>query len=108
MDNTDSDKLAEEVMDAYAEFNMHLHDKGRFPNNHFKTFFHAVVSYSDATKNAKMIHRNVASAVNGFREMLQLKSSRAPGKVIADADRLECILFGGNDPYFEGDEPPGL
>lgn len=108
MDNADSDKLAEEVMDAYAEFNMHLHDKGRFPINHFKTFFHAVVRYSDATKKEKMIHRNVASAINGFREMLELKSSRAPGKAIADADRLECILFGGYDPYFEGDEPPGL
>jgi hypothetical protein len=22
--------------------------------------------------------------------------------------RLECLLFSGYDPYFEGDEPPGL
>src|ERR1039458_9740532 len=25
-----------------------------------------------------------------------------------DAQRLECLLFSGYDPYFEGDEPPGL
>jgi hypothetical protein len=55
-----------------------------------------------------MIHRSVASAVNGLRDILQLKSFRAPGEAIADADRMECMLFLGYDPYFEGDEPPGL
>ena len=108
MSNSDSDKLAEEVVQAYAEFNMHLHQKGQFPINHFDTFFQAVVSYSDATKNEKMIHRKVARAVYGFREMLEMKSFCAPEKAIDDADRLESILFGGYDTYFEGDEPPGL
>src|ERR1039457_712308 len=108
MSNADSDILAEEVKQAYVEFNMHLQEKGRFPINYFKTFFHAVVRYSDATKNEKMIHRSVASMVNGFREMLELISSRVPDKAIADADRLECIVFGGYDPHFSGDEPSGL
>jgi len=55
-----------------------------------------------------MIHREVVGAVKGLREILDLRSSRAPGRTIADADRLECMLFGGYDPHFEGDEPPGL
>jgi hypothetical protein len=34
--------------------------------------------------------------------------SSGPGTIIADADRLESLLFSGYDPYFEGDEPPVL
>jgi len=55
-----------------------------------------------------MIHRNVASSINGLRDILELKTSRAPGQAISNADRLGCMLFGEYDPYFEGDEPPGL
>jgi hypothetical protein len=33
---------------------------------------------------------------------------RVPCDVLRDAERLECLLFGGYDPYFVGDEPPGL
>jgi integrase/recombinase XerD len=35
-------------------------------------------------------------------------TTRAPGQAISDADRLECMLFSEYDPYFEGDDPPGL
>jgi hypothetical protein len=31
-----------------------------------------------------------------------------PGRILSEADRLECLLFGGFDPHFEGNEPPGL
>lgn len=55
-----------------------------------------------------MVHRKVASAVNGLREMLELKAAHATGQAIIDADRLECMLFSEYDPFFEGDEPPGL
>jgi len=55
-----------------------------------------------------MIHRNVAAAVNGLRSIIELESFHAPGEAIYDADRLECMLFREYDPYFEGDEPPGL
>jgi hypothetical protein len=108
MCNADRDKLAEEVMEAYGELNIRRFAKGRFPMSHFNTFSNAVVRYADASKNEKMIHKNVAGAVNGFREILELESSRAPGKAIAGADRLECILFSEYDPHFEGDEPPGF
>jgi hypothetical protein len=29
-----------------------------------------------------------------------------PGEVLAEAERLECLLFAGYDPHFEGDETP--
>ncbi len=41
-------------------------------------------------------------------DLLELKSSRAPGEAIIDADRLECMLFSEHDPYFDGHEPPRL
>jgi hypothetical protein len=108
MAGTDVDRLAEDVMDAYAKFGMGFHGKGRFPDSQFEAFFDAVVRYVEATKDAKMIHRNIASVVSGLTEILSSQSSRAPDEAIADADRPECMLFSGYDPHFEGDEPPGL
>lgn len=108
MHNTDSNKLAEDVVDAYAEFESHLYEKGPFPMFYFTAFFEAAVHYTESMKNSPMIHRNVASSINGLRDILELKSSRAPGQAISNADRLECMLFSEYDPYFEGHEPPGL
>jgi len=45
---------------------------------------------------------------NGLREYLAVERKRVPGDVLFEADRLECQLFAGYDPSFEGDEPPGL
>ncbi len=108
MATTKIDRLAEDVMNAYGMFQCHSHGKGRFPGSHFRVFFDAGVRYIEATKDAKMIHRNVASIVSGLTEILSLHFSRVPGWAIADADRLECMLFSEYDPHFEGDEPPGL
>jgi hypothetical protein len=108
MHNANSDKLAEDVMNAHAEFEMHLHEKGPFPMIYFRAFLEVAVRYIESMKKSPMIHRNVASAINGLREILELKSSRALVQAISDADRLECMLFSEYDPYFEGDEPPGL
>lgn len=55
MHNTDSDKLAEEVMNAYTEFEMHFHGKGTFPMLYFKAFFEAVVRYTESIKNSPMV-----------------------------------------------------
>jgi hypothetical protein len=41
-------------------------------------------------------------------EFLRLERKRVPGRIFSEADRLECLFFGGFDPHFEGDEPPGL
>jgi hypothetical protein len=101
-------KLAEGVLKAYEQFENGLYGKGRFPISDFRSFFKASVRYIEATKDAAMIHRSIASIVSGLRDKLTLQAVHAPGEAISDADRLECMLFSGYDPYFDGDEPPGL
>ena len=107
MNNTDSDKLAEEALNAYVEFETHLYEKCPFPLIYFRSFFEAAVRYIESIKNCPMIHRSVASSINGLRDVLELKSSHAPGQAISDADSLEYMLFNKYDPYFEGHEQPG-
>jgi hypothetical protein len=55
-----------------------------------------------------LIHRDVASAVNGLVDLLKGERRSVPDAVIYEASRLESLLFSGYDPHFEGDEPPGL
>jgi hypothetical protein len=40
-------------------------------------------------------------------EELEAQRKRIPGKILYDANRLECLFFCGYEPHFEGDEPPG-
>lgn len=109
MCNSDSGKLAEDVMNAYVDFEIHFNDKRKeFPAEDFKAFFEAVVRYVESVRRNQIIHRNVAATVNGLRNMLELKFSHVPDEAIYDTDRLECMLFSDYDPYFEGGEPPGL
>lgn len=55
-----------------------------------------------------MIHREVARTVHGLVDYLRVERKRVPGEVLFEADSLECLLFSGYDPHFEGDEPPGF
>ena len=64
--------------------------------------------YIDATGKDAMLHRAVVCAVNGLVEYLQSERKRVPNGVLLEAERLECLLFQGYDPHFDGDEPPGL
>jgi hypothetical protein len=66
------------------------------------------VGYIEITRDQPLIHRSVVNAVNGLRKYLAIERKRVPGGVLFEADRLECQLLAGYDPYFEGDEPPGL
>jgi hypothetical protein len=55
-----------------------------------------------------MLHRSVVCPVNGLVEYLQSERKRVPIEVLLEAERLECLLFLGYDPHFDGGEPPGL
>jgi hypothetical protein len=55
-----------------------------------------------------MLHRSVVQAVNGLVEYLRSERKRVPEEVLLEAERMECLLFLGYDPHFDGDEPPGL
>jgi hypothetical protein len=41
-------------------------------------------------------------------KFLRLDRKRAPGRILSEADRLECLFFAGFYRHFERDEPPGL
>ena len=47
----------------------------------------------------------MAEAVNGLTDFLEVERKRLPDHVLRDAERLECLLFSGYDPYFEGMNP---
>ena len=105
---SERERLAAEVQRRWIAFQDGLSDKRRYPLPQFKAFWEVVKDYAVLTKRDALIHRSVVGAVNGLREFLEVERKKVPGSVIADADRLECLLFSGYDPYFEGDEPPGL
>ena len=73
----------------------------------FRSFAAVMRRYVDATRRDE-IHRGVVQAVNGLVEYLQSERKRVPDEVLLEAERLECLLFLGYDPHFEGDESRGL
>ncbi len=105
---SDKERLAAEVERRWLAFDSGLSDKRKYPLAQFQAFWMAVKEYAELTKRDELLHRKVVRAVNGLRESLELERKRVPGQVLADADRLECMLFSGYDPHFEGYEPPGL
>ncbi len=60
------------------------------------------------TRRDQLVRRDVAVALRGLAESLEARRKRVPDGVLLEAHRLESLFFDGYDPYFEGDEPPGL
>jgi hypothetical protein len=108
MPDSEKDRAADEVAERRATFDLALSNKRKYPVQEFRAFVQSARRYIAMTKNDPMIHKSVARAVNGLREYLAVERKRIPGDVLFEADRLECLLFAGYDPSFEGDEPPGL
>lgn len=106
--DSEKDRLAEQVVDLRARFDQALSDKPKYPIQEFKSFAQAVRRYLEVSADDPMIHKSVVAAVNGLREFLEVERKRTPGGILFEADRLECQVFDGYDPKFEGDEPPGL
>jgi hypothetical protein len=82
--------------------------KAQVPHSAVSSLWSAATRYAELTKSDALIHRSLAAAVNGIVEFLGEERKRVPGDILLDAERLECLLFGGYDPHFVGDEPPGL
>ena len=109
MRTSEKDRLAAETMDRWYEFREGLSSERRkYPLQQFQAFWLAAKRYAELTKPDSLIHKSVAAAVNGLVDYLGAERKRVPGDVLRDAERLECLLFSGYDPYFGGDEPPGL
>jgi hypothetical protein len=106
---SEKDRLAELVIDQHCALQVALAEsRKRYPTREFRAFAAVMRQYVDVTGKDEMLHRNVVRAVNGLVEYLQSERKRVPNEVLIEAERLECLLFLGYDPYFEGDEPPGL
>ena len=109
MSGSEKDRLAALVIDQHYAFQEALAgSRKRYPTREFGSFAAVMRRYVDATRKDEMLHRGVVQAVNGLVEYLQCERKRVPDEVLLEAERLECLLFLGYDPYFEGDEPPGL
>jgi hypothetical protein len=108
MTESEKNQVARQVADLRMTFDLALSKKQKYPVQEFKAFVRSVRRYIEITADDPMIHKSVARAVNGLREFLQVERKRIPGDILFEADRLECQLFAGYDPSFDGDEPPGL
>lgn len=109
MPGTEKDQLADEVMRLWVEFQAALSsDKRKYPVRQFEAFYSSTRRYAELTKSDSLLHKEVVGAVHGLFDSLRLERKRVPEGVLWNAQRLECLLFAGYDPHFEGDEPPEL
>jgi len=108
MSTSAKDRSAAVVLQRWLDFQSALSDKRKYPVQEFKSFVEAARRYIALSKGDPLIHRNVANAINGLTDSLEVERKRVPGDVLREAERLECLLFAEYDPHFEGDEPPGL
>jgi hypothetical protein len=108
MSESEKQRLATEIQVRWMALQDALSDRRRYPMEKFRAFWEAGKRYADLTRDDELIHRKVAVAINGLAEFLSAERKRVPESVVCDAERLECMLFAGYDPHFDGDEPPGL
>jgi hypothetical protein len=100
MNVSTKEQLASAVETAYVAF-MEVLGQRAFPQAAFRKLFETVVQYFEATRHDQMLHRCVVSHINGIRELIAVSRKRVPGSVLHDADRMECMIFGGHDPEME-------
>jgi hypothetical protein len=109
MDYSEKDRLATTVVELWCSFQEALAGtKRKYPMREFLSFADATRRYIDMTRHDQLVRRDVAEAMNGLTEYLRQERKRVPGKILFEADRLECLFFGGFDPNFEEDVPPDL
>jgi hypothetical protein len=109
MSDEEKDRPAETVVNRHCEFEEALAgNRRKYPAREFRLFAQAVRLYVDRTRSDRMIHRDVVQIVNALVDYLRVERKRVPDEVIYEAERLECLFFGGFDPHFDGNEPPGL
>jgi hypothetical protein len=109
MSGMEKDRLAALIIDQHCVFQEALAgSRRRYPTREFRSFATVIRQYAQATRGDKMLHRSVVQVVNGLVENLRSERKRVPDEVLLEAERLECLLFLGYDPHYDGDEPPGL
>jgi hypothetical protein len=90
---TETDRMAETVLNGYTELELALGKSNAFPRKQFDRFFESVIRYVEKIEDGAFVHRRVAGVLNGLTDCLRLHRKRLPGDVLYQADRLECIFF---------------
>jgi hypothetical protein len=109
MTDAEKDALAAIVEERWVDFQMALSDsKRKYPAQEFEKLAQTVRSYIEQSRDDPLVHRKVVQVVNGLADCLKEDRDRIPNEILEEADRLECLMFAGYDPHFEGDEPAGL
>jgi hypothetical protein len=62
----------------------------------FLSFADAARRCIDLTRRDRLVRRNVAVALKGLAESLEVRRKRVPDRVLFEADRLECLFFHGD------------
>jgi len=108
-DDSLKDRLASQVLELLIDFEMALSEgKRKYPAQEFFAFASAARRYIDLTRKDQLVRRDVAVALKDLAAGLEVMRKGVPDAVVLEAYRLESLFFDGYDPYFEGDEPPGL
>ena len=109
MEDSERDRLASQVLDLLCDLEMVLSERKRkYPVQEFFSFASVARRYIELTCRDQLVRRDVAVALKDLAECLEARTKGVPDAVLLEAHRLESLFFDGYDPYFEGDEPPGL
>ncbi len=76
MNNVNIEFLADQVLEHWVHFDGKLHEGKKFPMEEYNALWLSVNRYASALGDSKMLNRNVAEKINGFREYLEVKSFR--------------------------------
>ena len=106
--NSEKDRLAAETMERWRDFEHGCRPKKKFPIREFRAFWSVAKRYAELTRSDKAIRRDLATAVHELTTVYGWASKTPENEAIADIQRLECLVFHGYDPHFDGDEPPEL
>jgi hypothetical protein len=97
----EKDALAQKVLDDWLDFQVEISPKKPYPKEKFYAFFRSAWRYAEITRRHRLLHRKIVGIMNGLVEGLKTEHKRVPGKILYDADRLECLFFCGYDPHLE-------
>lgn len=75
---SEKEKLAEDVVDRWVSFQMALSSKRKYPTEEFTAFAASVRGYVRAINRDPLIHREVATAINGLVDFLKVERRQVP------------------------------
>jgi len=92
-----------ELIDAWTLFQVALTKKGAYPIQQLTNILDNANQYSKIMTDSEFLHKSIADLFGSFRAALKRERKLVPPEALSLADRIESIIFTGEDPYFEGD-----